>query len=404
MPKPRRVILAIESSRAYGRGCLHGIGAYARNHGPWSILHLERGLSDDIPAWVRKWRGEGVIARFENTRQARVIQRLGLPAVDLRGAIHFPGLVVFDSDPQAVAQVAVNHFLERGFKHFAYCGFPGVNFSDQRFEHYAQRLREHGFSVHAYHPTTHGRSHEDVISREVGGILDLDAIGRWLASLPKPLALLSCNDVRGRQVIDASGQQHIRVPEEIAVLGVDNDRVLCDLSNPPMSSVAPDTHRLGYEGAATLDRMLRGERPLQALHLFPPRGVVTRLSTDILAIEDPDIVAALHFIREHACDGIDVSDVLRHVPISRATLERRFGRFLRRSPKDEIMRVRIERVKQLLRETDHSLCRVAELSGFQTPAHLCSAFKARTGVTPGAFRTQPNFSHNAVQKVIPPEQ
>src|SRR5439155_7888808 len=197
---------------------------------------------------------------------------------------------------------------------------------------------------------------------------------------------MACNDVRGRQVLDACAQHRIRVPEEVAVVGVDNDEVLCGLANPPLSSVEPDTKRLGYLGAEMMRRMLNGTKIAKGVTMIPPRGVATRLSSDILAIDDPVVAEAMHVIRQHACSGMNVEELLDHLTVSRATLERRFTKLLGRSPKEEIQRLRIEKARELLRETDHLVATIAEMTGFKTVAHMSVAFKAMTGQAPGQFR------------------
>jgi LacI family transcriptional regulator len=202
---------------------------------------------------------------------------------------------------------------------------------------------------------------------------------------------MACNDARGRQVLMACRSAGVHVPEEVAVIGVDNDEVLCDLADPPLSSVVPAAERIGYEGAALLERLMRGQRPPSRPLLFDPLGVVTRLSTDTLAVEDARVAAAIRTIRERACDGLNVEGLLEHlagqgVLLSRSTLERRFAEVLGHSPKDEILRVRLGRVQQLLIDTDHPLSTIAALVGVEHHEYLSALFKARTGETPGRFR------------------
>jgi LacI family transcriptional regulator len=170
------------------------------------------------------------------------------------------------------------------------------------------------------------------------------------------------------------------------VIGVDNDRLLCDLADPPLSSVICNTHRTGYEAAALLDRMMSGEPVPPEACLIKPLGIETRQSTDILAIDDPHVAVAVRFIREQACTGIQVSDVLQHVPFSRRVLESRFRKILDRTPHEEIARLRIDRVKQLLVETDLPLLVIASRAGFQHVEYMTVAFKKQVGVPPSKFR------------------
>ncbi|MDX1564183.1 MAG: substrate-binding domain-containing protein, partial [Phycisphaeraceae bacterium] len=200
--------------------------------------------------------------------------------------------------------------------------------------------------------------------------------------------VMACNDLMGQQVLNASRAVGVSIPEEVAVIGVDNDELFCDLSDPPLSSVEPNTEKIGYEAAGLLDRMMQGEPPPSAKVFIDPMGVVTRQSTDVLAIEDRHVAAAVSFIRQHACDGINVEDVLQHVRIPRSSLERRFSASIGRTPKAEIVRVQIERVKQLLAATDYILPRIAELAGFKHPEYMSVVFKQKTGRTPGQYRKE----------------
>ncbi|MCA9017560.1 MAG: substrate-binding domain-containing protein [Planctomycetaceae bacterium] len=197
---------------------------------------------------------------------------------------------------------------------------------------------------------------------------------------------MACYDIKAQQLLDVCRTINVSVPEEVAIIGVDNDEILCNLSEPPLSSVIPNTRLTGYEAAALLDRMIAGQTVSSEAHLIKPLGIETRQSTDIQAIDDKFISDAVRFIRQHACDGINVRDVLMSVPLSRRILENRFQKFIGRSPHEEIMRIRLDRVKQLLEETDLSLIEIAERTGFRHPEYLNVAFKKQTGTTPGSFR------------------
>jgi LacI family transcriptional regulator len=388
MAKPKRVLLLIESSRAYGRGCLFGIASYVRAHLNWQLLHLERSVTEALPASIKRWHGDGIIARLETDEVAKAVESLHLPTVDLRGLYRLPGGAVFDTDPTATAVLAADHLLERGYRNLAYCGLHNVTFSINRSEAFVKYLAESGIKAAIFETSRHSKGAPGgSLAQERYGEIHVEQIVPWLVELPKPVGIMACNDVRGRQIVTACELAGMKVPEDVAVIGVDNDEVICELSNPPLSSVVPDTMRIGYEGAQLLDRMMnQGEAPPEETVFIPPTGVRTRLSTDFLAIADHELVAALTYIRENACEGINVDDVIDHCQISRSTLERRFIRYLGFGPKEQIQRVRLERVKTLLQETDYELFKIARLTGFRTTAHLVSAFKNRLGMTPGQFR------------------
>jgi LacI family transcriptional regulator len=382
-----RVALLIESSRAFGRGLLFGVARYVREHGPWSIFLQERSLGDVSPRWLKNWEGDGIIARVENRPTADAIRRLGLPAVDLRCVLpdlEFPSA---RPDDEGIARLASEHLLERGFRHFAFCGFNGADYSDARRERFAKRITEAGFQCSVFEDT-HGPRHGSTLAYEEYGLKGEDRVARWLQDLPKPVGLMACNDIRGQQVLNACRDVGLQVPDEVAVIGVDDDEMLCELSDPPLSSVAPNSKRIGYEAAALLARMMAGKKPPAEPVFVEPEGVITRRSTEVLAIDDRHIANVVRFIREHACEGIDVSDILKVVPLSRSALERRFARTLGRSPKEEILRVRLNRARQLLSETDFPLWMVAEKIGLEHTEYLNVIFKKKIGLTPGQFRAQ----------------
>lgn len=388
MSERKRVMLLIESSRAYGRGCLLGVAAYVRSHGRWSVLHTERGLTENLPRFSNLWNCDGVITRIENEKIAHAVAELGVPAVDLRGSYCPPGGAMLDTDPRIVSRMAAEHFLDIGFRNFAYIGYPGVDFSEKRFSGYESYLKARGKEVELYVPPHASSTSTDVLGWEARGELERVSIADWLQSLPRPLAVFACNDVRGRQIIDACNDSDLAVPEEVAVIGVDDDEVICELSTPPLSSVQPDTIRLGYEGAALLDAMMGGEPAPEDTIFIPPKGIARRLSSEAAAVDDREVALVIQIIRDHACEGLNVQEIVERVNVSRSTLERRFHAAFGRSPALEIERVRMSRAKLLLIETRYKLSKIAVLTGYGTASQFATAFKRHTGFTPGQFRKQ----------------
>lgn len=379
MPKRRRVALLIESSNAYARGILEGIAAYARHHQSWSIYLPEQRRGDPPPPSFSRWHGDGLIARIETAALAETVRRLDLPVIDVSAAREIPAIPWVETDDEAIARLAAEHFLERGFRHLAYCGDPRFNWSKWRCEHFRQFAGAAGATCQVYGasgplPVTWQAEHARLV--------------RWVAALERPVGILACYDIKAQQLLDACRETRVAVPEEVAVLGVDNDPVLCELCDPPLSSVVPDTRRTGYVAAELLDRWMAGERVHAEAHRIAPQGVHTRQSTDVLAIDDRDIAATIRLIRQHACEGITVADLLREIPLSRRVLERRFRRYVGHSPHDEIVRVKLRRVKQLLLETDLSIAAIAELVGFEHAEYLSVVFKRETGFRPHTFRRQ----------------
>jgi LacI family transcriptional regulator len=379
-----RVALLIETSRSYGRGLLRGVAAYLHTHARWSIWHQERTLNDDAPRWLMPGAVDGVIARLDDARLVRAVRKLDVPVVDLRGRFLLDGIPLIESDDDEIARAAARHLLERGFRSFAFCGYEGANFSDRRLGSFRSFLREEGYdvSVHLAPNIQDG----DTRAGEAGSALDERLLASWLREQRHPLGLFCCNDVRGQQALKVCRDQRILVPEQVAVIAVDNDIMLCELCEPTLSSVVPDTEKIGFEAGALLDTMMRGRGPRRPVTYVKPLGVKTRRSSDTLALEDPNVASAVRYIRDHACDGVNVEQVLSRIPVSRSTLERQFKRVLGRTPKAEIQRVRIERVQHLLINTDHPLSAIASMTGFRHPEYLNVAFRRDTGETPIGLR------------------
>jgi LacI family transcriptional regulator len=375
------IALLIETSNAYARGLLHGIRAYIREHRSWSIYLGEQRRGEPAPQWLKKWTGDGIIARIESAAIAEAVVASGLPAIDVSAARYVPELPYVETDDAAIAGLAAEHLLERGFRHFGYCGDRRFNWSNWREEHFHQRITRAGFDCYIYRP-----------SRNRRGTVPCDReradLGDWIQALPKPVGVMAGYDIRGREVLDACRQLGVRVPDEVALIGVDNDELICDLADPPLSSVIPDTQRTGYEAARLLDLLMAGQSELPLAHLIAPLGIAVRRSTDVLATEDADVSAAVRFIRAHATEGINVEDVLRAVPLSRRVLESRFEKLLGRTPHEEITRVQIERVKELLVETDLPLAVVAHRAGYKHVEYLSVVFKRETGLPPSQYRRE----------------
>jgi LacI family transcriptional regulator len=360
------VALIVESSITFGRGVLRGIARYLREHEPWSIFLEQRELGAALPEWIGEWEGDGIITRSDDPR----IRKAGLPTVGLYDrAPDRLGLPMILNDNRAVGRLAARHLVDRGFTRLAYFGVRGEVWSEERLS----GVREVAGEV-AVHASSGGWEPSQ------------ERLRRWIASLCPPVGLVAANDIHGLRALDACRRAGLGVPEEVAVVGADNDAELCELSDPPLSSVAFNPDHVGYLAAELLDRMMRGARAPRRPARVEPLGVVARQSSDILAIADPYVAKALHFIRRHAFEGINVRSVLREVPLSRRALEHRFRRALGRTPKAEIRRLLVERAKNLLATTGLSVARISEQLGFHQPAYLSAVFRAATGQTPARFR------------------
>jgi LacI family transcriptional regulator len=386
MPAPsrstRRVAVVIEASNAYARGLLAGILRHVREHEPWTVFLPEHGRGMPPLEALAKWAGDGVIARIETESTARSIERLrrklGIPVIDVSAARLVADLPYVETDDVAIAAVAACHFFERDFRHFAFLGDDRFRWSDNRCRAFVEAVAAQGHDVALFSRR----------GRRTPPADDDEAVEAWLAGLPKPVALLACYDIRGRQAIDACRRARIAVPDEVAVLGVDDDDVLCGLASPPLSSVMPDAIGAGRRAAELLEQLMRGEPLERSEWLLPPLGIAVRQSTDVLAIEDPLVVAAVRHIRDHACDGINVADVARVLKTTRRVLENRFTKRVGHTPHEEIARVQFRRVEQLLLETELPLATIAMRAGFRHTEYMTVAFTKRHGMPPSRWRRQ----------------
>ncbi|HEY7091116.1 MAG TPA: XylR family transcriptional regulator [Tepidisphaeraceae bacterium] len=382
----RRVALIIETSIAYGRGLLAGISKYNRLHGSWLIYFHPRGFGDPLPTWLKGWKGDGMLAGIGWSCPADLLASYDVPVINLRARTdpRFPSVW---ADNVQVAELAAQHLLERGLKSFGYCGkgISGHHWFDTRGDAFRNAVERVGATCHMF----------TLDPDQVRGTIPSDETGleEWIRSLPKPVGVLACNDVRGLQVLEACRRCGAHVPDEVAVIGVDNDDPLCELAIPPMSSVDLNATQIGYEAAALLERMMDGEKPSSNLLEISPRGVVTRQSTDVLASEDTAVNSAARYIREHACSSsLRVDDVLAHVPLSRPLLQERMKRILGRTIHQEIVRVRIESAKRLLLLPGVPIKEVARRTGFSNVQHFTNTFHATVRETPAQFRARRTVS------------
>jgi LacI family transcriptional regulator len=409
MSSMHRVVLMMSPHAGYDRGVLRGIARYARHYGPWVLL-----LSGDQPGLpfpgiesavgaspkvgnhskegkrsssldLKNLGATGIIGRLYTPQIAKAVQGSGLPliAMDLTEeqlAKDSPLSRVSEIRPDShkAGRMAAEHLLERGFRRFAFCGYPGENWSRRREEGFAERLREAGLECDVFQLPQQ--------KRRTPWHREQSAVAVWLESLQKPVGVMACNDIRGRQVIEACAIGGMHVPNDVAVLGVDEDHLLSELSNPPLSSVALNAEQGGYQAAELLHRMMSGSVKRQELILVEPLWVVSRPSTDVIAVEDRDVAATVIYIRDNARRPIGVQDVVKHSAVSRRALEIRFHRSLGHSIREEIQRVRLEWTKQLLVETSMPVWKIAECTGFSSVSYLSKVFHGAVGITLARYR------------------
>lgn len=385
---PRRapkIALLIETSRGYGRGLLRGITKYSRLYGPWHF-HLTPGDFEQILPRMKEWGGDGIIARVMDERTAKLILRMELPAIllDVPEEVKAkPGegamFVEMASDSAGAARMVAESLLEKQFRHFAFVGYHGQVWSEIRRRAFCERVGEAGFTVAEYRVPVRG-------GKPLRWEKEEEHLRRWLAGLPRPVGVMACNDQRGREVLEACELAGIAVPEEMAVIGVDNDDLLCEVSYPPLSSVALNAVQGGFLAARALDEMMQGRRPELSRITVEPLRVVQRRSSEAVAIDDPDIAQALQYIHTQPVDTLAIQDVVEHLAVSRRALELRFKKLLGRTILQEIQKVRLARAKHLLQETDLPIPRISEVVGFATASYFIQVFRAETGLTPAKYR------------------
>jgi LacI family transcriptional regulator len=322
--------------------------------------------------------------RVDQPALAREIVSLGIPTVDLLGEPAKDGCPVYMTDDFAMAAMASNHLINNGFVYFAFCGFPGIPFSDRRQRGFTESVGRNGFQAVSYERRL--RHFGEILRAEEYGFLEIGAIAKWLRSLPKPVAIFACNDVRALQVVQACHVAGCSVPDEVSALGVDNDEIITELCHPKLSSIQPDTLSTGYKACLCSDNMMRRLKPDPYFDWTPPVGVIERDSTNIIATTDKLVANALRGIRDEACNGLTVKKLLDHLDVSRSQLEAKFRRILGRTVHDEITRVRLKRVCQLLYAGDDTLRTIARKSGYLDISHLSRLFRKNFDVWPGEYR------------------
>ncbi|MEI6241424.1 MAG: DNA-binding transcriptional regulator [Planctomycetia bacterium] len=369
------VAVLVSAATGWGRGIIRGISTFANHHGPWLLEVEPDGERRLLP---RGWKGDGIIARLSTPRVAQALLDTGVPLVNV-SSIAIAGRAAavprVSNDVAACGSIAARHLLERGFRNFAYVGLQKFSYVREHREAFANTLRREGFSCEVL-----GLGDRPEVVGRLGTLVE------WLSRLPKPVGVLTWNNAQGRAVIHACRRASLFVPEDVAVLSGNDDPLLCQSCLPQLSAIDVATERIGEKAAELLHLMMQG-RPLPPTPInVPPIGVIARQSTDALLLDNPALLQAIGFIREHATESIQVEDILRVVPVARRSLERFFQESLGRSPSEEIRRVRLERAKHLLSTTDMPVPKVAQASGFGTGEYLATLLRKTTGMTPLKYR------------------
>ena len=378
---PPRVAIMVPTWNHYGRGIVEGIWQYAQQHGPW-LLDLQPAEPDESSRVPDGWRGDGIIALIHSEKLAGKLARFKVPVVNVSGTdlqqARFPCVT---SNPQAVVAMAVAHLREKGFKHIAFCGESTRHFAGFWTDAFVSVRKSDGERPLIYSPGKGIKPHSD------NEALRQDR-QRWLTRLPKPVGVVGWDTKVCRQLAIACSLAGIAVPAQVALVSLETEDLLGRTVHPPISGVDIPVERIGFEAACQLDLLMLGRRPARGRILLDPLGVTTRQSSDVVACDDPRVRQAMSFIRDHAQEGIDVTDVLRAVPMARRSLERKFRQLLGYSPAEAIRATKIEKVRQLLAGTEIPVPEIAEACGFNYVEHMIPIFKKYHGSTPAAYRRQ----------------
>lgn len=372
-----KVILLLETSREYGRQLQFGITKYSYFNGPWTFYREPGGRNRSLPQ-LKDWGANGIIAHVKDAATARKIKETGLPAI-VKG-LKIEGYPLIATDNQTIGIMGAEHLLDRGFRRFAYCGFDDLYWSAERGEAFVKRLKQESFDVFLYQMPK--AKSQRAWNKEIA------YMASWLESLPKPIGVMACVDDRSQHVLQACKMAALDVPTEIAILGVDNDELVCQLANPQLSSIALAAERAGYEAAELLDRLMAGEEMSGRIVLTSPTHVVRRQSTDVMAMEDRMVAKAIHYIHSHASEPIQVADVVAAVPISRRALQKRFQTTMGRTILDEIRHTRVELVAKMLTDTNLPIAQIALACGYPGIDHIARSFRMIKRMSPLAYRKQ----------------
>jgi len=375
-----QVLLIFQTRFEECTAMLKGVAHFERNHQLWTGFLDDEARTERDPQWLRGKKWDGVISRHTTPALVQACAELKLPLVDLNDIPPFPGVPKIRPDNVGIGHLGAEHFIERGFRSFGFAGFSNDGWSCERRDGFVEALRLASLPCDVLEVDWPGDYNP------VWDAGQVTALSTWLKRLPKPAGIMACNDLRAQQIISVAHACGILVPEEIAVLGANDEPIRCELAYPPLSSVSPNAFQSGYKAAETLAELMSGRQPASLDVRIEPLGVSTRPSTDVLAIEDRSVAAALNFIRQKACLGISVDDVVKSAHASRSQLEKKFRRHLGRSPQAEIRRVQVAKIKQLLVDTDYPLKKIAEMAGFEHVEYMSVVFKRLTHDSPGGFR------------------
>ena len=382
----KRIGILVERQRAYGRSICLGISRFAQGHDDWSMRMLEWSDADN-PRRLREY--DGFIVRVLNARIARVFQSTGKPVVDVFHECDWPGFSFVDQHARIVGQMAARHFIEHKFAHFAFCGFNGRRYSDKRRDAFARCLALNRFACSVYDtPAAEISNFDRTVIREEQLALSKDnrRLKKWICDLPKPVAVFCAHDLRAYQLIETCRHCGIRIPEDVAILGVDNDELVCNFVTPTLSSIDLNGEKVGETAAALLSQMMADRNLPPQFVPIKPAGLVERKSTQVYPIDPPWLSDALVFIRSNVARRLTAADVHAHVGRSHTLVSDAFRQALGLTVQQEIQRTRLAEAHRLVTTTGLPLSAVAAQSGFASVQYFCTSFTKAFGKPPSDLR------------------
>jgi LacI family transcriptional regulator len=378
-----KIILLIDFSEEYSKSLLRGITKYSKENGPWVFCRMptfyrESYGIDGILKWAKEWGANGIIGQLYNDPDIQKIIEAGIPLIAEDFKERFSNIPNITGAYNETGKIAAEYFLKKGFKNFAFYGFKNIVWSRERSDGFENRVRQSGYKVHYF-------EHKKSRSRELW-YYKPSSLSLWLHSLPKPIALMACDDNQGQHITEACKHIGIRIPEEVAVLGVDNDETICNLSDPPLSSIELDSEKGGYEAAKLMDLLISNRKQEYHDIVVKPTNIITRQSTDIYATSDFYISSTLKYIHQNIDKNLKVENVLKQIPLSRRSLEKRFQNITGFPVYKYIYSLRIEKFAQKLLETNNSIFEIALETGFSDGKNVSRQFKQIKGCTPIEYR------------------
>jgi len=379
-----KIILLLDFAEEYSKSLMKGINAYSKEFGPWifcrmPLFHRETVGIDGILKWALEWKADGIVGQLYNKDIEKIVQA-GIPVIAQDFKERFTEIPNITGGYHEAGQLGADYFLKKGFTNFAFYGFNDIVWSRERAEGFEERLKKRGHKVHYF-------EHKKARSTELW-YYKPSSLSRWLKSLPKPIGLMTCDDNQGQHITEVCRQLGIRIPEEVAVLGVDNDEMICDLSDPPLSSIALDAEKGGYDAAKLLDYMVKHGTSGYYDIIVKPVQVITRHSTDIYATNDDHIASSLKYIHQNIDKNLHVDEVVRQVPLSRRALEKRFLEITGYPIYKYIFNLRIEKFTQKLLDTDMSVFEIALDMGLTDSKNIARQFRQAKGCSPSVYRNR----------------